>query len=160
MSYINDVPDDANDMPDDANDIQHVANPEYTGDYKFEIENKKLKDDLMISAIVRLINLGEMALDLNILDGTVIKFGYLFTDKGEPVTLFKIIRNDSKVFYFATKSYKDRQLILLNEKFNEQLFEKCTKDMLKMHHVDIDEYDINLFEMELSNDTKYKNKNI
>lgn len=119
--------------------------------FKNAIKNKELKESIGDAAISLLCNqkLIDTPKDLKHL---IVEFAYLFqNDKEEPVTMIKVITpkrlfNPSKVFYFGSQN---GNLLLLNNKFNEEAYKKIQNDMFVMHKVDILSINWNDYKMEL-----------
>ncbi len=90
-----------------------------------EISNSSLKVELADIALQTLTE-GEDYINL---DKTLCEFGYLFMIDDHGVeSLFKLITDKEKTFYFAAQ--KD-SIMRLN--FNEELFKSTTETFLSMH---------------------------
>lgn len=120
--------------------------------FKNAIKNRELKEQIGDSALSLLANNKLIELDKDS-KHLVIEFGYLLlpNDTDKPAALLKIITpkklfNASKVFYIAIQK---GEMMILDEKFNEEIFEKVSTDMLTMHGIDISTINKNEYIMEL-----------
>lgn len=116
------------------------------------IKNRELKEQLADTALSLLASHKFISLEKD-LNHLVVEFGYLLLpkDSDKVSALIKVITpkkifQPSKVFYLGTQ---DGNMMLLNEKFNEEMFRKVSYDMLTMHGVDLNTINKNEYIMEL-----------
>ena len=126
-------------------------NHNLTNTFKNIITNKKAKEDVGDNTLAYLVN--TKLITKNDFKGLIIEFGYLFLDNNNSYcSLLKVIipkklLKSERTFYIAIQN---KQIILLDNNFNDTLFKKTSTDMLTMHKVDQNKINKNDYLMQLN----------
>lgn len=114
--------------------------------FKDEIKNKELKEHVADMALGILEKAGKISKTRADMIHTKIEYAYLLKNEKKIATLLKVIKNNGEVYYLGSQ---DNKLMILNEKFTEELFVNTRDTMLQMHKVTKTKEDEKYYFMEL-----------